>query len=120
VGPKQEKLLDQQRKVAWGDMREKVAKLRHMQFLKDAEKRRTVEYAEQARRNREALREMQGGRGDRHRFDDEKEIMDMGITFDYNGKVMLINEKPEDNMVFVKARARVDKDIKTEKTPAMK
>ena len=63
---------------------------------------------------------MQGGRGDRHRFDDENEITDMGITFDHNGKVMLINEKPDDEMVFVKARARVDKFIKTEKTPAMK
>ena len=44
----------------------------------------------------------------------------MGITFDHNGKVMLINEEPDDEMVFVKARARVDKFIKTEKTPAMK
>lgn len=71
-------------------LRESVPKLRKIVLLKDAEDRRNRLEAEKAQLARQQLRRenRRGGAGlDNSR---ELEIADMGVTYDYEGKVLKI------------------------------
>lgn len=68
------------------------------------------------------LKKQQGSQGNK-RFDENTSVADMGITFDTNGKAILIKEALDKKAKVVgklkHINTMVQEEMKVEKTPAM-